>query len=355
MPKSEEARLEILRRVPGRIVLAEGAETLYLGRNYQLLVSRDAGMRWERVGSLPCSGPRRVVQASRLACRLLRQEIRALVHLNGDRLVAADRRAVFYRGPGEAFERSQVETGGLPLLPPMRLTVGPKGVVLFGEYASGVAGRPKRLFASSDGGAHFEPIFEFPPGDILHVHNLIYDEGLGHYWVLTGDFAQQPGIGILSGDLRHFEWFRRGQQRFRAVELFDLGDRLLYATDTHLEPNRLVSLEKASGRLEEHGSFEGSCIYACRFGGLFAMTTTVEDSPVNHSRDATLWLSRNGYDWKCAYRARKDRWSAKYFQFGSIVLPSGRTQSEAVAFSGQAVQGIDGLTLIARLVSRGEG
>ena len=49
--------------------------------------------------------------------------------------------------------------------------------------------------------------------------------------------------------------------------------------------------------------------------------------------------------------ARKDRWHAGYFQFGSVVLPSGHGPRETICFSGQAVEGIDGRALIAELQS----
>ena len=167
-----------------------------------------------------------------------------------------------------------------------------------------------------------------------------------HYWVLAGDWDHEPGIGQLSRDLQHFEWLVRGEQRFRAVEVFDLGDHLLYATDTEREPNRLISLDKKNGRWEELRSFEGSCIYACRFGDWLAITTSVEPSQVNDSRDATLWISRDGEDWQCALRAPKDGWNGDYFQFGSLVLPVGRSPDPSILVSGQAVRGLDGHCLI---------
>jgi hypothetical protein len=309
--------------------------------------SRDAGASWEAVGALPRDAIRRTAEWSRLAARLLRHEVRALAETQDGRLVAANRRGVFAGRPGDAlFAASHVAAGEVPLLPPLCIGTGP-GTVLFGEYGS-PRGRPMRVFASRDGGARFEMVHAFAPGEVLHVHNVVWDAGLSHYWVLTGDFGAQPGIGRLSGDLTRFEWFVRGEQRFRAVDVFDCGDRLVYATDTQLEPNALVSLDKRTGRSERLHPFEGSCIYACRFGGLYAITTTVEPSQVNASRDATLWISRDLERWECVLRAPKDRWHADYFQFGSLVLPRGASDREVVMVSGQAVRDFDGAVWIGR-------
>jgi hypothetical protein len=350
MDDAVQVELERLHERPGRAVLAEPDGSLYLGHNYDLLRSDDGGGSWRKVTALPCSPGRRAAEWSRLACRLLRQEVRALARLSDGTLVAANRQGVFHGREGEGtLSRSAVHVDGFPLMPPMRLTVGPGDVVVWGEYGSPREKRPVRLFASRDGGRSFEVVQVLAPGSVAHVHNVLYDAGLDHYWVLAGDHGEEPGIGRLSSDLRRFEWFVKGEQRFRAVAAFDLGDRLLYATDTEMERNGLISLDKSSGRAERLRDFEGSCIYACRFGGLYALTTTVEPSSVNHSRFAALWLSRDGERWRCAYRAPKDRWNADYFQFGSVVLPAGATPDEALVFSGQAVAGLDGRTVVARL------
>jgi hypothetical protein len=274
--------------------------------------------------------------------------VRALVELDDATLVAANRRGVFAGPPdGALLAPSRVADGGLPLLPPLCIGSGP-GAVLFGEYGS-PRGRAMRIFASRDRGASFEPVHAFAPDEVLHVHNVVWDAAERHYWVLTGDFGSQPGIGRLSADLARFDWLVRGEQRFRAVDLFDAGDRLVSATDTQLEENALVALDKRTGRAERLRPFEGSCIYACRFGPWYAIATTVEPSPVNRSRDATLWVSRDLDAWHCVLRAPKDRWHADYFQFGSLVLPRGASGRPVVAVSGQAVAGLDGRIVTATI------
>lgn len=344
--------LEILATRPGRVVLAEPGGVLHLGRGYEVHRSDDEGRTWRRVTTLPRSPWRWAAERSRLASRLLRQEVRALVRLSGDRYVAANREGVFHGGASDRVLRpSGIEDGGVPIKPPMRLTPGPGEVVVFGEYGSRRDGRPVRLFASRDGGASFALVRAFDAGSVLHVHNLCWDEGLRHYWVLAGDHGQEPGIGVLSEDLARFEWLVKGEQRYRACAVFDFGDHLVYATDTEKEQNGLIRLDKHSGRSERLRDFEGSCIYACRFGGLYAITTTVEPSTVNRSKHAGLWISRDGERWVQAYRAEKDRWSADYFQFGSVVLPAGASDRETLFFSGQAVTGIEGRAVVARVVA----
>jgi hypothetical protein len=341
--------LEILQRTPGRVVLADAAG-IHIGRNYAIRSSQDQGRSWQEVGRLPLSPLRRAADVSRMACRLLRQEVRALARTGEGRFVAANRQGVFHcDAPGATFEASRVDTGPLPLMPPMRFCVGPDDSVLFGEYGSSKGARPVRLYGSRDGGRSFSLLHALVAGDVLHVHNLRWDESQGHYWVMAGDHDAEPGIGCLSADLARFEWFVKGEQRYRACEVFDFGDRLVYASDTEVEKNGLMTLDKRSGQVERLRDFDGSCIYACRFGDLYALTTSIEPSPVNTATAATLWLSRDGFEWKAAFRGEKDGWNADFFQFGSIVLPSGCTADGSIVFSGQAVRGIDGETIVARL------
>jgi hypothetical protein len=59
-----------------------------------------------------------------------------------------------------------------------------------------------------------------------------------------------------------------------------------------------------------------------------------------------LWVSRDAEEWFKVYEAPKDRWNARYFQFGSLILPRGQSDSEMILFSGQALRGIDGRLLL---------
>jgi len=348
LPACDGPSLKIARTCKGRAVYTQSDGTLYLSRHYEIHASRDDGGTWTRVTAMPRSPVRRLAELSRLACRALRHEVRAFLVLSDGRYVAANREWVFHAAPGDTWMTpSRMDAAGHGVMPPMALGAGPGDRVLWGEYGPNRERREMRLFVSDDGGRTHEVAYVFPPGEIRHVHNVVFDPKIEAYWVLAGDHGTDPGIGRLSGDLRRFEWVVKGQQQHRAVCVFDRGDHLLYATDTEMETNALMRLHKATGRIERLFDLPGSCIYACQFGGLLALTSTVEPSPVNECRDGVLWLSRDGDSWWPAFRAAKDRWNECYFQFGSIVLPRGASDREAVFFSGQALRGIDGRAMVA--------
>ncbi|MBI5765232.1 MAG: exo-alpha-sialidase [Planctomycetes bacterium] len=338
-------------RAPGRAVAIQRDGTIYAGRSYRIYRSVDDGASWQFVTSMPTKFVRGTASVLRLGQRLLRQEVRAMGVLSDGTLVSANREWVYVGHPGErTMSRANVEEGTQRLFPPMCMTVGPGDRVLWGEYDSRTAhGKPVRLYVSDDRGRTYQVARVFEGGSILHVHNLLYDAAIGKYWLLAGDHNHEPGIGMLSADLKDFDWLVKGQQQFRAVEVFDFGSRLIYGMDTEKEANWIVSLDKKSGKVERLQSIEGSCIYATRFGRYYTISTTVEPSSVNHSKKATMWVSTDGTRWNKVLEAEKDGWDAKYFQYGSLVLPRGESDRDTIVFSGQALRQLDGRLVCADL------
>lgn len=333
---------------PGRAVLAEPDGSLYLGRNYEIHRSIDGGATWQFETRMPRTWQRWAIERSRLACRAFRHEVRAMARLSDGSFVAASKKGVYFAAPGQRLMTpARVEVVDF-LKPPMMFCVGPGDRVLWGEYNTTNRDRPEvRIYASDDRGRSYHVAFVFPPNEIRHVHNIFHDRAGGHYWVLTGDHQHEPGFGRLSEDLSSFEWLVRGKQDYRAVSVFDMGDHFIYGTDTENEKNYVVRLDKQSGLLERLAPLGGSCIYSCKFGSAFAVSTTVEISKANPSRDATMLLSRDGERWQTVLSARKDALPQKIFQWGSIILPRGESPMERVIYSGQALCGLDGMTTVA--------
>jgi hypothetical protein len=342
--------LQTMHTARGRALVVTPGGALYAGRGFSIYRSTDDGATWQFITRMPCRPRRRIVTRLRLAARLLRHEVRALGVLSDGSLVAANRHGVYYAAVDQpVMTRATVEDTSRAIYPPMCITVGPRDRILWGEYDSRTAhGHPISLFVSDDRGHSFRVARTFPGGEILHIHNLCYDATLNQYWLLAGDHNHEPGIGLLSSDLSSFVWLAKGQQRYRAVDVFDFGDHLIYGMDSEKEANYIVAMDKKSGHVETIAPIEGSCIYAARFGGWYAISTTVEPSAVNKGRDAVLYLSRDGHRWRDVLRAPKDAWHARYFQYGSLVLPRGASSRETIAYSGQALRGLDGKLMTAR-------
>jgi hypothetical protein len=279
---------------------------------------------------------------SRLLTRLFRLEIMALRRLGDGARVAIARDGIYRAEPGETRMRRtfRFEAGR-----PLDLAVDGAGRLVFGEYRSNEERRPIRVYASDDGGRSFEVKHVFAAGEIRHVHSVTWDPHLRRCLVTTGDYGDECGIAVLHDDLEGIEWLVRGGQRFRAAAILVDERFITYGTDSHVEYNEILRIEKASGRPESLCAVEGSSLYAARFGQVRAISTAVEPSAVNFSREVSLYLSADGEHWKRAVVERKDRWHA-LLQFGTLVLPHSEGDTSWGAFGGQALERIDGQTLL---------
>src|SRR5208282_3326691 len=171
--------------------------------------------------------------------------------------------------------------------------------LLFGEYGGAeMDSLQVRIYVSEDGGKHLETALELPVGEVHHLHNILVDPLENVYWVLAGDHGPKAGIGVLSKDLRHFEWVARGSQMVRAVGALIRPDCLIYGSDTEMEANFVVRLDKKSGAFERLQPIEGGSHFAADFGSLALISTCVEPSRINRATTCSLYGSVNGLDWR---------------------------------------------------------
>jgi hypothetical protein len=271
-----------------------------------------------------------------LGARLLRYNVAAFRVLEDGSRVAVARDGLYRAGPDEVQMTRvfRITRGSRPL------NFGVDGSrLLFGEYGDDYSNMEVHLYVSEDWGRTFEVCHTFPRGSIRHVHNVIYDPYQNHYWVFVGDFDEQPGIGVLSRDLKNLEWVRRGDQKSRVVQAIIKQDCMFYGTDSEVERDYIIRMEKHSGRIDIIREVEGSCLYAAAFGPTLAISTCVEPSPHRTTRECAIYLSRDGDNWQKTFIHRKDLHYPNLFQYGTLVLPYCYCQQPFGMFSGQAVVG----------------
>ena len=321
----------------GRALRIEADGGLYVGRGRTLFRSGDGGRSWRLDARIP-GGERDPRTWSRIGRRLFREYFQALEILgDGSRVVVA--RHGLYRadaGSAELRETFRIRRGSRPL----GLARDDEDRLVFGEYGSNPDRREVHLYASVDRGRSFEVCHTFPSGGIRHVHGVVADARVGGFWVFTGDVANEAGIGILDGDLETFTWVVRGKQTARVVQAIRTPEGFVYGTDSEVEANAIVRLDVQSGSVERLREVEGSSLFAGRFGELGLISTCVEPSAVNRSRDVVLYASHDLAEWTPVLRRRKDAWPS-LFQFGTFVLAASRDERPRALLSGQATAGLD--------------
>jgi hypothetical protein len=327
---------DILRQMPGRALYISPEGRCFISRKYEILSSDDWGQSWRLDCCVPDSGWQSWASNFQPFSRLLRHNIQAFRILEDGSRLAVARNGIYRAASGET-EMTRVFTytrGSRPL----NLCVdGPRAI--FGEYGDDYSQTEVFLYVSEDYGVSWEKGFRFPRGDIRHVHNIIFDPRENHYWVLVGDFGRQPGIGVLSKDLKNIDWLIRGGYEARAVGAINMPDCLYYGTDSDRERNFIIRLEKQSGKLTKVLEIEGSSLYATSFGPVHVISSCVEPNPSCTSRECSLYVSSDGDRWDRILPHRKDMLSPVLFQFGCLVLPYSYYPKPRGMFSGQAVSG----------------
>jgi hypothetical protein len=329
-----DVQYRIVGRTPGRPLLIAPDGALYVARRYEVYRSDDRGATWRLDCFVPARGWKPLAARVRLGARLLRYYIAALQVLPDGSRVAVARDGIYRAGPGAtAMTCTFRYTRGSR---PLNLAADGDRLI-FGEYGD-LDDCEVRIYVSEDGGRTFDVGYQFPRGDIRHVHNVLADPHRNHYWVFAGDFGPQSGIAAWSKDMKAFDWINRGSLECRTVGAVNLPDRFVYGTDSDRERNFIVTMEKQSGRMERLLEVEGSSLYAASFGPVHAISTCVEPNPACPSRDCFLYVSRNAADWQRLLTHRKDGCHFKYFQFGTLVLPYAYHGQPFGMYSGQAVE-----------------
>jgi hypothetical protein len=344
--QGEEERgwaLEHIASFHGLRALAWSGNILYASRGYTLLranfQSATTGpVHWEEVAHFhPCWWRARTV-CSGLTARLFRDGFHALAVLPSGSLVAAVPGAVIEWQPAEKeFRVSHRITRGTR---PLHIAVTPDGNAFWGEYFD----NPKRdavyIYRSSDQGRTWSIAYTFAPGEIRHVHNIVYDRWENCLWILTGDYGNECRIVRASMDFKRIEAVIAGNQQARAVAIVPTSDALYFASDTPLEGNHVYRLDRA-GRMTVVADLNSSSIYGCLVDDKIFFSTMVEPSKVNSDQHVRLYGATNGFGWNSLLSWKKDFWSMRFFQYGNAFLPDGSNTSGLLAVTTIAVKGAD--------------
>jgi len=327
-----------LRRIAtydGVRVLAWYGDVLYACRRYEVMRWSPHAPDWESVARFRPPWWRNVTSRSALSYRLVRDGFHALAVFDDGTLVGAVPGAIVTCAAGHDEFRvtHRIDRGTRPL----HIMATPSGRLYWGEYFDNPERAEVHIYASEDSGSTWHVAHTFAPGEIRHVHNLVYDSWGDCTWILTGDEGSECKVLRGSLDLRSIGVVHQGNQQARAVAAIPTKDALYLATDTPLEKNHIYRLER-SGRLEQVADLNASSIFGCRVGDALFFSTMVEPSTENTDREVHLAGSRNGSEWSTLLRWKKDSLSMRYFQYGNAILPDGENTTGILTVTTVAVE-----------------
>ncbi len=309
----------------------------------------------------------------RLARRLFRNGFRAAIGLAGGRYLVADGTAIYEVDTLGSWRVSR-------LLPPGKrplsftLVQGISGFdscVCYGDYGNNPGKGPMSIWARDETGRWSER-FIFPAGAVNHVHGLAADARRGCVWILTGDYGEAAALWEARDGFGHVRQVASGQC-YRSCRVFPLDEGLLYATDSHLEPNSIRLLRARGNTWSGEVLLEtnGSCLTACSVGPSFAFSTAVEPGaptgnllldlldprlgPGIRMRrcDLLVGTPKDGFERVLSWDA--DWWPKRLFGFSTLHLPGGECSPLVLAVTGAGVRGHDDVTEVFELVPASAG
>jgi hypothetical protein len=329
-------------------VLVWRGKDLYGCRGYELLRldSRDIGSgktSWQPVARFRPIWWRRLTARNTLSYRLVRSGFHALAIADGESMIAAAPGAIITRDQagGEFKLTHKVVRGTRPL----HITAVPGGNIYWGEYFDNRERAEVHIYASADRGKSWHVAHTFPTGSIRHVHNVIYDRFGDCLWILTGDEGAECKVLRADLDLRNVEVVLSGNQQARAVAAIPTPDALYLSTDTPLERNQVLRLNR-EGHPETVAELASSSIFGCQTGQALFFSTMAEPSRVNTAREVHLVGSADGSKWQVVASWEKDAWPMHYFQYGNAILPVGENVTNYLAATSIAVKYDDLVTTL---------
>jgi len=331
-------------------VLAWDGDVLYGCRGYEVVALRTAGpggatmVAWEPVAKFWPSWWRNLTSRFALSYRLVRDGFHALAVLDDKTMVGAVAGAIVTRAAsGREFHVTHKVVRGTR---PLHITAVPGGNIYWGEYFDNRERDEVYIYGSTDWGRTWSVAYTFGAGAIRHVHNIVYDRFAGCVWILTGDEGAECKVLRASPDLRTVETVLSGNQRARAVAAIPTEDALYLSTDTPLEQNYVLRLDRRDGRVDTVTELASSSIFGCDVAGALFFTTMVEPSEVNRTREVQLAGSGDGRHWQVLTRWQKDALPMRYFQYGNAMLPDGQNTTSYLAATTIAVERDDVVTTL---------
>jgi len=305
----------------GQILACDGLDIYYRG------IEDSEWKKWneDNLGSLS----ERLYSSSNLISRLTRTDISQVIQLDdGSVLVFVNYRSVVVGEPGDIIHQSEGRRGRGPLN--QGVDVGEDGRIFYGEYWRNSDRNSVRIYGSSDKGAIWEVLKEFPSGSIRHVHVLQYDPYTGNTWLATGDEGDECRIGYSEDFCNTFTYIGRGSQKWRTAGLIFTSDWVYWGTDNPMGENHIYRWNRESGETDKVADPIGPVYYTHKAGDWLLFSTAVEKGEGEQDGYARVYGLDKGLELHELLRAKKDRWHPVLFGYGLFEFPRYEVESEGV-------------------------
>lgn len=333
---------ETIRRLK---VLRVEEEGLVAVKGYTLYYRNNGSKKWERYARIN-DGINSLLAMFPLSRRLTRAEITKCYKLRDESELCIARKGIFRRGTNEKKLKKvfNVIRGSRP----MNICEDVDGTLYFGEYFANMEKKAVHIYRSTDSGNTWDICYTFPEGNINHIHGIFLDHYTNRMWFATGDRENECIIGYTEDGFKTTTEVFRGGQDFRSCVLFFYKDFIVFGTDSQYQQNVLKYFDRETLEIKEICKVQGPIIKGTQVGGVSMISTDVEPSDVNTTRNVYLWMTEDGLNWEELYHAEKDCLNPTLFQFGVFDLPQYTSdyKGKQLYATGKALKKCGGDTLV---------
>lgn len=204
---------------------------------------------------------------------------------------------------GAHFEPVSEFADALPPHPFGMSAATPRDELYFGEFMVDAEPHAVRIVKGTDDGRRWTVKHTFAPGELAHVHSVVYDRYRDRLWVGTGDKESESKLYYSDDDFQTVKLLGGGDLSWRVSGMIPTEDYLYWGTDDGEKGSELYRYHLASGQREHLRSLGNPVWYGVRLGdGTLVFSASYEPTvPFTREHDppkqAIVWISKNGTDW----------------------------------------------------------
>lgn len=307
---------------------------------------------------LPCNKIEHLLAINRITERLLRLEPRFAEYIGKSSFLMSFHGCMYRISNGQIIQELTYRPG---MNNPLSICV--RGTeTYFGEYW----GNPNKEAVSifkRDEKANWVRVFSFKPGEVCHIHQIVYDKYRKCFWICTGDKDDESAIWKAEDDFKNVKKYIGGSQQYRTCFIVPQEDCLLYLTDSPNDQNWLYLIKPVEKNIlpRKVAPIPGPCIYGKVIDDKrFIFSTSVEpDSTLSKWKYrllnklgkgiekpySNLIIVSDGKNLQTIDSIKKDNHNMWLFQFGNMRFISGNEQNtDEILVSPIALNKADGGT-----------
>lgn len=158
----------------------------------------------------------------------------------------------------------------------------------YGEYFQNSENASVMVYQFNSLSRSWKTLFEFPSGQIRHVHAIQEDPYTDKIWICTGDSDDQSSITWTDNNFEGVETLGNGSQLWRSCQLVFTEQSVLWGTDTYSEDvSGIYCWDRRKDSLSKLIDIEGAIFYGTRLAqGTVVFSSNREGLP-NETDDRT--------------------------------------------------------------------